>query len=254
MNHYVYDGSFEGLLTLIFEAYDRKNFPDKIERQQQYCKTMFSEPFFVITDRPRASRVWTGLEKRLSRESLDMVYRVFLSELPDSEVLIFNYVKDVFASKRNIETNFANQTILAMTQIYHKVSREAGRVPMFLRFGLTADGIYYASYEPKYDVLPLVVKHFTNRFADQQWIIFDVKRQYGFYYDLKETQRITFENNRLNPFSGQPDSRLLATDEKVFQTLWKNYFKAINIEERKNLKLQMQHMPKRFWKYLPEKM
>jgi len=46
---------------------------------------------------------------------------------------------------------------------------------------------------------------------------------------------------------------LLAEDEKLFQRLWKQYYKSISIQERKNPKVHRQLLPKRFWKYLPEK-
>jgi len=42
-------------------------------------------------------------------------------------------------------------------------------------------------------------------------------------------------------------------DEKLFQSMWKEYFKSIAIKERLNLRLHRQHMPARFWKYMPEK-
>ena len=34
----------------------------------------------------------------------------------------------------------------------------------------------------------------------------------------------------------------------------KNYFKSTNIVARKNTKLHTQHVPKRYWKYLTEKL
>jgi hypothetical protein len=46
---------------------------------------------------------------------------------------------------------------------------------------------------------------------------------------------------------------MMAADEEMFQELWKGYFKAMTIKERINPRLQRQHMPKRFWKYLTEK-
>ena len=53
--------------------------------------------------------------------------------------------------------------------------------------------------------------------------------------------------------TGKLDESMMADDEKLFQDLWKGYFKALTIKERINLKLQKQHMPRRFWKYLTEK-
>lgn len=46
---------------------------------------------------------------------------------------------------------------------------------------------------------------------------------------------------------------ILADAEKDYQELWKTYFKAVDIPERRNMKLHVQHVPKRYWKYLIEK-
>ena len=41
--------------------------------------------------------------------------------------------------------------------------------------------------------------------------------------------------------------------EDLYQSLWQTYFDSVNIKARKNMKLHIQHMPKRYWKYLIEK-
>jgi probable DNA metabolism protein len=45
----------------------------------------------------------------------------------------------------------------------------------------------------------------------------------------------------------------MAEDEKLFQEMWKTYFKSIAIKERINPKLHKQNMPVRYWKHLTEK-
>ena len=124
---------------------------------------------------------------------------------------------------------------------------------MFVRFQKTADEIYYASYDPKYNVLPLVIHHFEKRFADQKWIIYDTRRDYGFYYDLKSTSEIRFTESAVDQTTGLIDKDIMDKDEAFFQELWKAYFKSMSIKERLNPRLHMQLLPKRFWKYLIEK-
>jgi probable DNA metabolism protein len=41
--------------------------------------------------------------------------------------------------------------------------------------------------------------------------------------------------------------------EKNYQNLWRKYFEHVNIKERKNMKLHIQHVPKRYWSLLTEK-
>jgi len=250
---WVYDKTFEGFLTLVFESYELKTFPNRILGEMESRSLIFQGDYKVVSDETKAQRVWTGLGKKVSGQSCQLIYAAFLSEMKDVELLILGYIREIFASTVNIEMNFGNAHVLKMFEIGKKVAREAHRIPMFVRFQKTADDIYYASFDPRYNLLPLAVPHFEERFADQQWLIYDTRRNYGFYYNLKKTEEITFTNNNVNPINGKIDSHLLDKDEELFQDMWKSYFKAICIKERINPKLHKQLLPKRFWKYLIEK-
>jgi probable DNA metabolism protein len=122
----------------------------------------------------------------------------------------------------------------------------------FVRFQLTQDKLYYAICQPDYNVLPLIQKHFKERYADQRWLIYDSRRKYGIYYNLAtvETVKISFSAHTSN---GKHLTEILDEKEELYQQLWQQYFGSVNIEARKNMKLHIQHMPKRYWKHLPEK-
>jgi probable DNA metabolism protein len=66
-------------------------------------------------------------------------------------------------------------------------------------------------------------------------------------------EEVEISNQHFNRLNGQAKESILEEGEEFYQKLWKSYFKHITIQERKNLRLQRQHMPRRFWKYLPEK-
>jgi len=253
MNIWIYDKTFEGFLTLVFESYELKTIPDQILGEKESQSLIFKGNHDVICNEVKAKRVWDGLSKKISGQSCQMIYRVFLSELKDIELLMLRYIEDVFNSPVNIELNFGNKYVLEMFDISKKVAHEAHRIPMFVRFQKTTDEIYYASFDPMYNVLPFVIDHFEKRFADQKWIIYDTRRNYGFYYDLKNTEEVTFTNSMVNPANGKIDNNLLDKDEQLFQDLWKTYFNSMCIKERINPKLHKQLLPKRFWKYLIEK-
>ena len=137
---------------------------------------------------------------------------------------------------------------------YKKVDGERVHLMQFVRFQKAADGTFFAAVEPQFNALPLAVEHFKDRFADQPWLIYDVKRQYGYYYDLKEMKEVTFENpQQAHLVTGMLNESLMANDEKLFRQLWKTYFKAICIKERWNPRKHRQDMPVRYWKYLTEK-
>ena len=169
------------------------------------------------------------------------------------DLLLFRYIKKAFNSPSSIELNFGDPDVLEVSKVWRKVSQEKHRMIEFIRFQKAEDGTFFGAMEPLYNVLPLVVGHFKDRFADQKWLIYDLKRAYGCYYDLQEVREVRFDRMEEHLLSGILNDKLMAEDEKLFQNLWKAYFKAIAIKERINPKLHKQHMPVRFWKYLTEK-
>ena len=248
-----YDKSFEGLLCVVFEAYTLKLFPEKLIAENE-PPPLFADPVITVSsDKAKANRVWKGLEKKMAPGGLSFVTMTWLSELPEVDMLLFRYICKTLDSPQSIELNFGDPDILEVSKIWKKVSNEKERIIQFTRFQKTSDNIFFAPVEPVHNVLSLVTKHFQDRFACQKWIIYDMKRDYGYFYDLSTVTEIHFENKPTSSPSGKLDEDLLAEDEKMFQKLWKEYFKSITIKERINPKLHRQNLPVRFWKYLPEK-
>lgn len=247
-----YDKTFEGLLTAVFDAYNRKTFPDRLMSPEEIEPLFVNESHQVITDIEKSGRVWKSLEKKLARITLNMISYVWLSELEGSDELIFRYIRKTFDSKVSIEMNFADDDVLQLRNIAQKVNREKHRLIEFVRFQKTANGIFFAPVAPDHNALPLTLSHFTDRFADQKWIIYDTKRNYGYFYDQKKVIEMTLDNTEMFP-EGKIDETLMDKDEQMFQKMWKAYFKSMTIKERINLKLHRQHLPKRYWKYLTEK-
>jgi len=250
---FFYDKTFEGLLTSIFDAYNRKVFPDILLKEGDVPPLFTNDDYTIITQEDKATRVWTALEKKLSKGACNMLTHVWLSEEEGSDNLLFRYIRKSIDSKISIETNLGDDDVLQMHQLAKKVSHEAQYLRQFVRFQKAADDIFFAPVSPRYNALPLAIDHFKDRFSDQKWVIYDIHRKYGYYYNLHTMVEMTLDNDE-HLLSGKLDENLMAEDEKLFQELWKGYFKSMTIKERINLKLQRQHMPKRFWKYLTEKL
>ena len=115
---YQYDKSFDGLLTCIFEAYDRKMFPDILQAEGVPLPLFHEEVIRIITDERKSSRVWKGLEKRLSPAGLSVITSCWLSELPDTDRLLFRYIRKAIDALRPIEINFGDPDVLEATPIH----------------------------------------------------------------------------------------------------------------------------------------
>lgn len=250
---FTYDKTFDGLLSCLFFAYENRIFPDEIVSESE-PKPLFTEAsYHIVTEDRKAARVWKSLEKKLSPMARKLLFAVWLSELREIEMLLFRYIRKNIDAKEGIELNFGDADVLRCQEIARKVGRDAEKLLQFVRFQETADGIYFAPVSPQHNTLQLVVQHFKARFSDRQWIIYDTKRRFGMFYDLKTVTEITFpEEDAARLSTGKLNNDILSENEAMLQIMWKEYFKTLAIKERVNLRLQRQHMPRRYWKYMTE--
>ena len=248
----LYDGSFPGFFAAVFEIYEYKIAEPDIQTEGSANISLFSTPHISIPDKAKALRVMKALQDKITVAAFGNFYRAYLSELPGIENVLFRYIKYVISSKDSVEKNFANPDVLMIQQTAHKTDREKHRMKAFIRFQKTKDELYYAIVQPDFNVLPLISSHFEKRYADQRWLIYDTRRKFGLYYDLKNVEEVSIAfNDELQ----SPCALSTIYDEKedIYQSLWRAYFDSVNIKARKNTKLHIQHMPKRYWRYLVEK-
>lgn len=247
----LYDGSFDGLLTAVFEVFEYRYSAVEIVNRAHFQEKIFStEIHDVITQKEKSERVLKKLESNLGKSGIQQLIMVYLSEDAALEHLILSAIQQSIKNPNlNILQNYADNAILKISKICKSVSRERHRMTAFVRFEKMKDEVYFAKIDPDYNVLPLIRNHFKNRYQDQQWIIYDLRRNYGLFYNLKDCDFIYPEEKfKLNNYSEN-----FSQEETKYQQLWQRYFTKTNIVERKNTKLHMQHVPKRYWKYLTEK-
>lgn len=253
MTLFLYDKTFDGLLSCVFFAYEQKKLPDLILTDSDSRPLFIDEQYRIITKKDKSLRVWKALEKKLSVIAKNMMLAVWLSELPETEMLLFRYMRKNIDHPQGIEMNFGDDDVLRVKQIAQKVAKEAEQLRQFIRFQETADGLFFAPISPRYNVLSLIVSHFQSRYSNQPWIIYDTNRNIGLYYDMHSVTEVSFSQKDVPELTkGKLNDGQLSEDEALFQEMWKEYFKSTTIKERINLKLQRQHMPQRYWKYLTE--
>ncbi|MGJ8683758.1 MAG: TIGR03915 family putative DNA repair protein [Nonlabens sp.] len=260
----LYDGSFNGLMTAIYTIYDHKIKAPIIAKSSHGQKDLFGSTIEIITDVDKGQRVWNKFTALCKKVDSRQIYKSFLSEIIGIENTIYEYLRITFATRKAPSGDFGNSTVLKIAQAAKMVGREKHRMEAFVRFHLIEDDIYYANIEPDFNVLPLISNHFKKRYADQKWVIYDLNRNYGISYDLLTVQEVTIEfneprgqrgitNTTIDEIEGVAVSSRFRESEINYKDLWNQYFKSTNIESRKNMKLHLQHVPKRYWKYLSEK-
>ncbi|MGO2279547.1 MULTISPECIES: TIGR03915 family putative DNA repair protein [unclassified Psychrobacter] len=257
----LYEPSFEGWLSAVFYVYANRLQNDislKLTAQDCYRPSLIAQATSVATDKDKAERVLTKLNKLLGRSGMRNILWGFLSEKEDIGTTLFHVVKyAIDYPSRHIMQDLGNLDVLELVQTVKSVGREKHRMEAFVRFEHTTDDIYFARVEPDFNVLPLIGEHFRQRYQDQHWAIYDISRGFGIYYDKSNStlsrpaklQTITDLDDAVlrNPAS------IHSENEQRYQKFWQGYFTNVNIKERKNPKLHKQYLPQRYWKYLSEK-
>lgn len=244
MIYYIYNDTFRGLLSALDMALKAEIKPDKIIRSSSYKENLFASKVIIKNDHLSAQNLYEKIKKRLSSQSLKRIYYCYLSECEDIELLIFNYLELGFKKGKDIEKDLANNIVYDIYNKSRKVGAERHRLLGLLRFKKIRGDLYYATVEPDHDIITLMAPHFASRLADQNWVIHDLKRSKAAFYNKREWVVSTLDEDI---------GYILAEDEGFYQDLWKHFFEKIAIKNRVNSRLQMQFMPKKYWKHLIEK-
>ncbi len=249
MNNFLYDGSFPGLLTIFYQLLknEKKGVGDthfQINSSGKYRQDLFSKVVNIETDTEKAEQVYRFLKSKFSTRSLKRIYYAFLSEIEEIEVEIYHYLLLGIRMGKKIDSFLNNSTVYRIYEVSRKVGCERHRLIGLLRFKKIKGDIYYAALEPDHNILNLIAPHFAARMADQSWLIHDLKRELAAVYQDKEWVLIDLSDDFLLENT---------EEEENYQKLWKAFFNSIAIKNRKNLRLQRQFMPQRYWKYLTEK-
>ena len=241
---YIYDGSFEGLLTSIYHAFYSLEKPEDIVSKENLVENFLIEKIYIETDEDKSARVYEAIEMKISKDSLKRVFYAYLSELAGAEMIVLKYLQLGFKVGREIDLNLANDHVLNMDNIYKKVGKERHRLTGLLRFKRVKGDILYAQVEPDHNVIALVAPHFKERLAAENFIIHDTKREIAIFYNKSEWVIKNIE---------APEPFIVKDMEESYEDLWRVYFNAISIKRKTNIKLQKAHMPMRYWKHLTEK-
>jgi len=247
---FIYDGSFNGFLTAVYIGFEQKIAHAEIQASAHAQNGLFAETETTFTDIEKAKRVWNGIKNR-SNTAIKHIYFAFLSEHKGIESLLYCYIQKFMGGKQSGIFGFSDDCILKINQFAHKVAREKQRIEAFVQFQLTKDGINFAQIEPDFDVLPLISKHFRSLYSERPWIIYDVKRNYGLYYDLIGVELIRLDLHDILS-NGTRQKGVFTREEFGCQNLWSNYFQRMDIKSYIHKKLDAQPVTTRYGRYFSE--
>ncbi|MCL2818344.1 MAG: TIGR03915 family putative DNA repair protein [Actinomycetia bacterium] len=241
---YFYDGSLEGFFSAIFDAYTCKDKPDIITVSENFQSMIDQVSHYVETEQHKYERVYAGIIDHIGRGGYQTVKTVFLSPSPQRETILYHYLEYGFKVGSKVHVDIAHELVNPVMRLKRETGMEAHRIRMFARFSRMDNGVYFAKINPKCNVLPLVMDHFSRRFNIQPFAIYDEVHHLLGLYDMKGWH-LRYVEDDFEP----PDCDV---DDVHYQKLWKAFYDAVSIEERVNHPLRRNFMPMRFWSNLTE--
>jgi len=236
---YIYDGSFDGLLTVIHTAVYSRVVPVGIgtDRNLQIAfNTRYRE---VKTNPSLARKVYDAAYKKIGAFGMRRLYYVFLSDDKNKDLIIYKYMMLGFKNGEITNSALSDDTVAAAFQIAANVSRETEKFREFTRFSVMNWGVQYAKIAPNNNILPILMPFFIKRLKIIPFVLHDVTHNLCAVYDTKEWH--ISESSGLRP----PEK---SDREDEIEKLWKVFFDSVSIKARENTKLQKQNMPSRYFK------
>lgn len=237
----LYDGSFEGFLTLVYDVYYEALKPTSIVKEEP--KVLLFEPLHTIfTDEHKAKKVLFALQKKFTKEHYQRIFHIFLCDSISFEMDLLAFVVLGFKDQKAL-SNITLPAVFKLQSLECELFRLTHKMYGFTRFEELEDGTLYAKIETKFNVLPFLGEHFYKRLGNHAFIIHDVKRSLAFIKD--ETTRHIKEVASF-------ETPLLSQNEADVRELWKTFFTHVAIENRRNEKLQKSLVPLVYRTYMSE--
>jgi probable DNA metabolism protein len=262
-----YDGTFEGFLSAAAASLRSEAASSVLRPAAQIPLLPVRE---VETEAGLADRLGTFFATRLGPEVPTTVYQAWLSRLPGIEDAIVAYLRLGLARRRDPSGFLQDASVAAVVKASRKVTGEAHFFLGVLRFRLRGS-LYLAEIEPAVDVLPLIGDHFSQRFHDQSFAIHDLTRGRAILHPAggAEWEIVDVPSEGVcgedaagsaspadeGSAAGKPAARAsqdLPERPDAYEAMWKRYFQAMAIEERRNPTCQRNFLPKKYWRHLVE--
>lgn len=260
---YVYDDSFDGLLTALFTAYCATEKPDTLSAESEFEDGLFIEKTVIASDRAKAANAMNVIANFISLEAMHNIFYAFLAESDNHGGVIYDYFNFGVEKGRLVDKFLHDPRVIAVHRLRDRLHCEKHRLMGLIRFkkveGAGRRPLYYAECEPDNNVIGLLAPHFAHRLPGERWMIHDLKRGVAVVNDPDRKSSSGLEKQRGASektwslvdvtLAGTPEN---AHQEELYQDLWREFIRSIAIQTRINPKLQRRCMPARYWKYLTE--
>lgn len=241
---FVCEDSIESILSSIYTAFEycKKGYSPLdldiiINSSGSYDIELFATYIHIDTDIDKASKTINHIKHKLGFYIYTDVLRTLCHYDNNRGTILFKYLYDCFKYGASEMSNLSKDYVRSIMEMSRKVGNEAHHYYGFVRFN-NYNGILYSQIQPKCNIIPMIIEHFSDRFPCENWIIEDKTRKtFAVHKAFGDTQIIIGEYDIDVMFNNS----LQINDE--YEELWKIFFDSIAIKERENKNCQRNLLP-----------
>ena len=250
---YIYDGTFEGFLCCIYASYVRREVPMHIYVEEG-LPLLGETATWIATNWQQAQSVYVSLSKKIGMEAQDIVKEVFLTHLPNKEMLLFRYIRLGYSLGRAVvsledweearragridkKTERQLELVITVLQAAGNYRTEVKNIEGKLRFRSYTD-VMISCITPRNRVLPSLADFFEKRFAAANFLLYDKTHKMAAVHREEGTMVTLLKNRRLP---------ILYDEENVYENLWKSWYDSLHIELPENPRYALNEMRTRLW-------
>ena len=238
---FVYDGTFDGFMCCVHEYYYSSFNPVEIICEDDIHASLF-QLVTINTDSYKSNKVKKAITEKISPYSMRFLQECLLCCGKEKEIHMLGYIVKGFKEGAQVHRLVSDSDVSWLLKAHNHLKSEKHLYLGLVRF-YKANDAYISVIKPKNHLLPLMAYHFTQRFSNQNFMIYDATNKEALLYYEKQASVIKADNIVL------PE---IDEEELAMQKLWKLFYDTIAIKERYNPKCRMNFMPKRTWDLLPE--
>lgn len=241
----VCEDSDTGILTGIYEAYERKLDHDRtviqVGEEENLC--LFSEYIKIEPSPVKAEKVIRTIEKRFGRETLQIILEALASTDRQKGNAVYHMIVHGLRGgyKGKLIDCLSQESVVKVVALSTTVWHEYHHFYGFVRFQELENKVLYATIHPKNRVLSFLGDHFSNRFPREHFIIYDEVHNMCLMHGSEKEWFLI--DAGLISFGEIPQ---ISQKEKQIQELFRYFCQKIAILERGNDPLQKQLLPLRF--------
>lgn len=242
---YICSDSITGIFSAIYDAW-KTRLPEErlgVSLKGVIDQEMFCEYIEVEESQKKAIAVENLIKRHLGSYAYWNIYHAVLSNDREKGNVILGAMLESrrIPNSKQIMEHLSHPQVQRLFELGRKVANEAHYYKEIVRFSELQNGILFSEIEPQHQILSCIGNHFSNRFPQENWMIYD-KVHCMFLIHEKGKRWILAQDDDLNVDA----IKWFSATETLYVKLWKGFFESVSIKERESYERQRQHLPLRY--------